>query len=387
MMVPTEISLLVSSDPAAGAVRRTPDGSYFEVDLSQDPLTIPSEALSVQMTCESSTVWWVSPNITTANNTLYITGGSGVPETTEKTAMDYSAGSYYNMTILSTETKDNLLLIFPAVPDNDLPVGAFQVGDTFRPNTGISAGLLYVITSVNIDTTVEQNYNVFGLLEENILSTSDSFSRIVNNPIDNYNVVIPTGLYDVSGLNNAIQTGLENLGARTTPYPLLSVSGDDSTNRVVMRFNYNDVSCEFKSNSPYAIMGFLENTTYGVYPTAPINIMADNVAAFNQINYFMIHSDLTNEGIRFNNTYNQAIAQVLIDVAPGQQIVSTPFNPPKLSVDFLAGTRKQTIRMWLTDDQNRRVNTNTEYWSARIRITYLLPYFLEDMADRQRRAR
>lgn len=385
MMVPTEISLLVSSDPAAGAVRRTPDGSYFEVDLSQDPLTIPSEALSVQMTCESSTVWWVSPNITTVNNTLYITGGGDTPQTTEKAAMGYSVGSFYTMTVVNPN--DSLLVISPAIAANDLPVGAFQVGDTFRPNTGIEAGFLYVITSINTDTTAEQNYNVSGLLEQNLPATSDSFSRIISNPVDTYDVVIPTGLYDVSGLNNAIQTGLENLGARTAPYPLLSVSGDDSTNRVVMRFNYTNVSCEFKSNSPYAIMGFLNNTTYGVYPTAPINIMADNVAAFNQINYFMIHSDLTNEGIRFNNTYNQAISQVLIDVAPGQQIVSTPFNPPKLSVDFLAGTRKQTIRMWLTDDQNRRVNTNTEFWSARIRITYLLPYFLEDMADRQRRAR
>lgn len=385
MMVPTEISLLVSSDPAAGAVRRTPDGSYFEVDLSQDPLTIPSEALSVQMTCESSTVWWVSPNITTVNNTLYITGGGDTPQTTEKLDMGYSAGSFYTMTVVNPN--DSLLVISPAIAANDLPVGAFQVGDTFRPNTGIEAGFLYVITSINTDTTAEQNYNVSGLLEQNLSSTTDSFSRIISNPVDTYDVVIPTGLYDVSGLNNAIQTGLENLGARTAPYPLLSVSGDDSTNRVVMRFNYTNVSCEFKSNSPYAIMGFLNNTTYGVYPTAPINIMADNVAAFNQINYFMIHSDLTNEGIRFNNTYNQAISQVLIDVAPGQQIVSTPFNPPKLSVDFLAGTRKQTIRMWLTDDQNRRVNTNTEFWSARIRITYLLPYFLEDMADRQRRAR
>jgi hypothetical protein len=97
------------------------------------------------------------------------------------------------------------------------------------------------------------------------------------------------------------------------------------------------------------------------------------IAQFNQVNYFLIHSDLTNKGIRFNNKYNQSLGQVLINVAPGSQIVSTPFNPAKVAASELGGSVRTLLRFWLTDDKDRRVETNNEYWSARIVITYLKP--------------
>ena len=41
MMVPQEISLLLSSNPQAGATNVSSDGSYFEVQL-EDGIKIPS---------------------------------------------------------------------------------------------------------------------------------------------------------------------------------------------------------------------------------------------------------------------------------------------------------------------------------------------------------
>jgi hypothetical protein len=108
----------------------------------------------------------------------------------------------------------------------------------------------------------------------------------------------------------------------------------------------------------------------------PINIQAQNIASFNQVNYFLIHSDLTNRGIRFNNTYNQTIGQVLIDVPPGSQITSTPYNPARISAQELAGAKRSNLRFWLTDDKNRRIDTNGENWSARISIRFSRPYII-----------
>lgn len=273
-MVPEEISLIVSSDPNSGAVNRSLDGSYFEIQL-QDGLQIPKEALNVNISVEEATIWWVVPNIITAqNNKMYITG-----------------------------------------PD------------------------------------------IFDVLQ-------------------NYIITIPQGLYDLSGINQTVLRELENQGAKIDPDPLISLTPDEPTQKVEMRFNYTTVSVNFSnSDTPRIILGF-DSLIYGPYAGAPISILAPNIAQFNQVNYFLIHSDLTNKGIRFNNNYNQTISQILIDVSPGSQIVSKPFNPAKINAQELAGAIRTNLRIWLTDDQDRRVNTNGEYYTARIVIHYLKPYII-----------
>lgn len=188
----------------------------------------------------------------------------------------------------------------------------------------------------------------------------------------NYVLTIPQGLYDLSGINEALARELEAAGAKIDPEPLITLSPDEATQKVQMRFNYATVSIDFtQPDTPRQILGF-DSAVYSPVPTNPI--LAPSVAAFNRVNYFLIHSDMTNKGIRFNNSYNQTIGQVLIDVAPGSQIVSRPFNPAKINAPELAGTTRTNLRFWLTDDEDRRVNTNNEYWSARIVVHYLRPF-------------
>ena len=89
-----------------------------------------------------------------------------------------------------------------------------------------------------------------------------------------------------------------------------------------------------------------------------------------------MHTDLTNTGIRVNDKFTQTIAQIAIDVAPGSQITYAPYHIPSISINELIGAKKNIIRMWLTDDQNNRVNTGGEDWSARIVIKYLRPFMI-----------
>jgi len=277
--VPEEISLIVSSDPGAGAVNVSSDGSQFEIQLDGEGIQIPKDAINVNVSVEESTVWWVIPNIITGeNDTLYIYG------------------------------------------DNDATPAVPQL----------------------------------------------------------FTVVIPQGLYDLAGLNQAVQAGLESLNARTIgaggePLSLISLTADDATQKVRIRFNYTNVYVDFQpNNTPRQILGF-NAQQYGPFAGAPLSILAPNTAQFNQVNYFLIHSDLVNKGIRFNNSYNQTVAQVLINVAPGSQIVSTPFNPAKCNAQELAGSKRTNLRFWLTDDKQRNVNTNGEYFTARIVIHYMRP--------------
>lgn len=275
--VPKEISLIVSSDPTQGAINRSPDGSAFEIQFDGDGISVPNDAVNVNVSVEESTIWWTVPNIVTGeNDQLYIFG--------------------------------------------NIDGGGTQV----------------------------------------------------------FQITIPQGLYDLTGLNNTVQSLLEAAGAQTldgsgNSLPLVNFLADDATQKVLLRLNYTNAYVDFnQAQTPREILGFAAEQ-YGPEAGAPLNLLAPNIAAFNQVNYFLIHSDLVNKGIRFNNTFNQTIAQVLIDVAPGSQIVSTPFNPARTSSQELAGAKRSNLRFFITDDQQRSINTNGEYWSARIVIRYLQP--------------
>ena len=229
-----------------------------------------------------------------------------------------------------------------------------------------------------INTTISvEEASVWWVIPNIITGKNDKFYMTYNdgiNPVLNLNITIPQGLYDLSGLNQAILREIENLGAPTAP-SLIFLSADDATQKVELVMNYAGITIDFTPIDTFRdIIGFNSQI---IGPTiAAITQVADNVAAFNQVNYFLIHSDLTTKGIRFNNTYNQSVFQVLIDVPPGSQIVSRPFNPPRISADELTGASRKTIRFWLTDDKNRRVNTNGEVFSCRMVIKYLLPHII-----------
>ena len=281
--VPEEISLIVSSDPDAGAINVSSDGSQFEIQLDGEGIVIPRDAINVNVSVEESTVWWSIPNIIEGvNDKFYVFGD-----------------------------------------DDTLPVPVPQL----------------------------------------------------------FTVVIPQGLYDLAGLNQALAAGLEALGARTVdaganPLPLVSLTADDATQKVRIRFNYTNAYVDFAPNDTMRdILGY-NPIQYGPYAGAPLSILAPNTAAFNQVNYFLLHSDLVNKGIRFNNSFNQTVAQILINVAPGSQIVSTPFNPAKCNAQELSGSRRTNLRFWLTDDKQRNVNTNGEYFTARIAIHYMRPMII-----------
>ena len=64
VLVPQEISMLVTSDPTQGAINRSPDGAYFEIQL-QDGLKVPADALNINIAVENATIWWTIPNIKT----------------------------------------------------------------------------------------------------------------------------------------------------------------------------------------------------------------------------------------------------------------------------------------------------------------------------------
>jgi hypothetical protein len=272
--VPHEINLLVTSDPASGAINVSPDGSSFEIQL-ENAIKIPDEAINATISVEEATVWWSIPNVVTGvNDKLYCT----VPRAT-----------------------DDLLTA-------------------------------YIIT-------------------------------------------IPSGLYDLTGLNNSISRGLENAGAKMDGgLASITYSPDNATQKVEMRLAYLGSTVSFVQADTFKDLLGYDAQVIGPTIVEPVTFLAENTAGFNTVNYFLIHSDLVSKGIRFNNSYNQSIAQVLIDVAPGSQIVSKPYNPARTNASQLIGDQRKNLKFWLTDDSNRAVNMSGEFWTARVVLKFLLPH-------------
>ena len=368
MMVPEEISMLLTSDVSQGATNISDDGSRFEVQL-QNALEIPNDALNVNLSVEEATVWFTTPNILTGeNDTIHITGPG--EEQVDRASLGYDAGTNtYEVKVGSVD----IVQAGGAV----LPTGLYTIGQYFRPLSGALSGNDYIITGIPTDTAAITTLTITNLTDTQAPNTGN-FAKIdpLASSVNNYVIVIPQGLYDLSGLNQAILRELESSGAQINPDPLITMTPDEPTQRVEIRFNYTTVSIDFSQPFGFEeIIGF-DSIQYGPYAIAPNSILAPNVAAFNQVNYYLLHTDLTNKGIRFNNNYNQTVSQILIDVSPGSQIVSKPFNPAKVSVQELAGAKRTNIRVWLTDDQNRPVNTNSENFTARIVLHYLKPYVI-----------
>jgi hypothetical protein len=246
-----------------------------------------------------------------------------------------------------------------------------QDGSSFQINLDAD-GLQIPKEANNCQVRVDQA-SVWWSIPNIITGQNDKLYITAPNVLDqstNYVITISQGLYDLPMLNLTIQRELQNQQAKISPKPVISLVADDATQKVGILRNYTDISIDFTQLDTFRqILGF-NSQTISANATAPLTTIADNTASFNTLNYFLIGSDIVSKGIRFNSEYNQTIAQVLVDVAPGSQIVYQPFNPARCDASNLIGSKRTSLRFFLTDDKNRRVNTAGEYWSARIVISY-----------------
>lgn len=352
-----ELSLIVSSDPDSGAFNRSADGSYFEIFLQNKGISIPKEAKRAFLTTEESNLWWSIPNIITGvNDKLYITGPEGV-----EVKSNHDLG--FSQTAIISASAGTFTITDPSA---SLPTDGFATGDIIKVE---STSQEFRILSIPSQTTA-----LFTAVTANpatLVASTGNFERLRGGSgVTDYVVTLPQGLYDLNLMNNAVITQLENQGASSSSEPIISFNADNASQRVQIRFAFPSSKVDFsQAGTPREILGF-DSLPYGPYPTAPTTVTAENTAAFNQVNYFLLHCDLTALGIPFNNEYTQVVAQIPIDRPPGSQILYRPFNPARINVNELIGASRTSIRCWLTDDKNRRVNTNGEYFSARFKIEY-----------------
>lgn len=257
----------------------------------------------------------------------------------------------------------------PLIVDSDEKAGAIEKsadGSTF--SIELDDPITIPSDAINVHVQV-QEATVWWVIPNIITGVNDAFSLDDGLGGGPYPITVAQGLYDLSGLQQAIESALITAGAASGQFTFIA---DNATQKVIIRLNAIGVTVDFTIGLTFhAILGFLATDVLGPTGAAQTDFTATNTAAFNTIDYFLIHSDIVPQGIRTNNSYNQTIAQVLIDTPPGTQIVSRPFNPPKSEAQNLIGALRRRLKFWLTtQDGVTLVDTNNENWSARVVISY-----------------
>jgi hypothetical protein len=185
-----------------------------------------------------------------------------------------------------------------------------------------------------------------------------------------YDIIFPAGLYDISSLNSTLDRLLINEGA---PSNLLTLSGNSANNKSIITNNVltpETIEIDFTiDNCIRTILGFDSQTIAA--SSGIISYESDSIASFNNIDHFLIHSDIVGKGLLINNKYSQVIAQVNIDSPPGDQIIYRPFHELYIPCNEIIGRKISNSNFWLTDNNNNKVNTNGEIFTIRFALHYV----------------
>jgi hypothetical protein len=136
------------------------------------------------------------------------------------------------------------------------------------------------------------------------------------------------------------------------PADVVSITGNASTQKIVLTFPYIGSYADFTlANNCRGILGF-DSRRVPLAPTTIANesIDADNIAKFNNIENFLIKTDLVIGSIPTNRISDQTLALIPLSSRPGSQINFNPLNPSRVSAENLKGSGKNSATFRLTNE-------------------------------------
>lgn len=386
-LVQREISFIVDSNEASGALEKTSDGSAFTVQLDQ-PIFIPSNAINPTLDIEESAVWYTTPNIYDASD--------GAKQ-----------NNRFNFFYNRKENRIGLNLIIPR--------GVYSLSDIeVEMNKAIREA---TDNFVNIDAVSlvpspdggRVNLQVLYLTRYEIDATNSDFTIFYG--ASTTTLSIPTGIYTINELETQINDTIKANTAISTDFiklePINPFGFDQSANlmTIIWTDGVNVGSIQFPViNGIGPTIGFVNGQTYlfgidyisnqisGVISFNTVNSLG-NVLGFdgdvpyyativytgttipriNAYNFYLLRMDIVDKGIRFNNNFSHIVEVILIDVEPGQQILTRPVHPPTSEVQHLSGRPINRIRVELLKDDLTPADTNGENYYARVAIKYWEP--------------
>lgn len=202
----------------------------------------------------------------------------------------------------------------------------------------------------------------------NLVNGTNSEFRILEAGVPR-NVSLATGLYTLSDLQSALSREVDNVGGDGSLFQLQSDEPTEKINIFLAGTVGVSLQIDFNiANSIRTLLGFDAQDVPVVPTTVDFNQLGDEEANFNQINSVIIHSSLADAGIKIGDKFSSAIFQVFLTTQPNFQQISQPATLQWIPADSLRGQSRSSAEFWITDEQNRPLNTRGEFWDVNLTI-------------------
>lgn len=194
---------------------------------------------------------------------------------------------------------------------------------------------------------------------------NNSFRYITSTaPAGQYDVIIPDGLWSLSGLGAYLGIQFVNNGHSAN---LFILSAQDSTQQSVITIATLGDSVVFTSpNSVGALLGFTADI---VAPVANFNAFSQQPAAFNRNNSYTIQSNIC-DGLVVNRATSGVIAAIPITAPPGSQINFDPRQITWIPAPELKGSGLSRLTFQLGNQDLAPTPTAGELFTFVIQIRW-----------------
>ena len=383
-LVQREISLILDSNENNGAIEKSADGSAFSVQLDQ-AIYIPSHAINPTLDVEESAVWYSTPNI-------YDGSGTGIQNNTFKFFYSKQAlrielnlsipEGVYSLSDIET-AMNNAIKIATNNYINTNAISLSPSPDGGRVQLQVLYLDRYLIDGTNSDFTIYYGPSTITLSIPNGIYTIGELQTQINDLVkantsitSDFVELSVNGLPGFAQFNNLLKViWTDGVFTGSIEFPLVNGLGNTIGFNDGVIYNYNisytsgirngqlffDIS-----NSLSEVLGFESDTSY----LASSIVTGTKVPRINDYNFYLLRMDIVDRGIRFNDKYHHIVEVILIDVAPGQQILTRPVHPPTIPIDNLIGRPINRIRVELLKDDLTPAPTGGENYYARICLKY-----------------
>lgn len=189
--------------------------------------------------------------------------------------------------------------------------------------------------------------------------------------LDKYEITLDSGLYSLDALSSAIQYGVKSLGFAQD---IISLTGDNSTGKVILNIK-TGYAVYFKSTSLLRnLLGFTSNQAVpnSGLAVSDMSQKGTNVAQFSDLSSILVHASFITRS-NFNGSESNVIAIAGPSVDVGDKQTYIPYNLIKVPCNNLKGSSLSEISFYITDQNNRALDTNSENWELSLMIEYTMP--------------
>ncbi len=188
----------------------------------------------------------------------------------------------------------------------------------------------------------------------------------------NHEILIPKGAYELSQINNYIQSKMVVLGY---PKDSITITANNQTLKCILTINIGFVIDFTKNNSIASVLGYNLNL-YGTGKDKNI-FEGQNIVNIININSIYVHNNLISHSYT-EGSLSQTLYSFFPTTSVGQKIIEKPRERvySLITLDTIS-----CMETWLTDQDNNDLDLQGENLTIRFHLREVANSYLEKMVE------